>query len=63
MAMLFENGKAGLAGHFASLEQELCHLTSAGYQGSGSPDRADAMVWALHELSGRGDARRGVRGL
>nr|WP_314442528.1 terminase family protein [uncultured Sphingomonas sp.] len=61
MAMLFENGKAGLAGHFAELEQELCHLTTAGYEGKGSPDRADAMVWALHELSGRG--RRAPPGL
>ncbi|NJC05183.1 phage terminase large subunit-like protein [Sphingomonas kaistensis] len=62
MAMLFENGKAGLAGRFAELENELCHLTTGGYEGPGSPDRADAMVWALHELSG-GDrrARPGVR--
>lgn len=62
MAMLFETGRAGLAGHFAELEQELCHLTTAGYEGPGSPDRADAMVWALHELSGRGDHRPSVRG-
>lgn len=52
IAILFENGKAGLAGHFAELEQELCHLTTKGYEGRGSPDRADAMVWALTELAG-----------
>jgi phage terminase large subunit-like protein len=63
MAMLFESGKAGLAGRFAELEDELCHLTTAGFARAGSPDRADAMVWALHELSGGGKARPGVRRL
>ena len=63
MAILFENGKAGLAGRFPELEQELCHLTTAGYEGKGSPDRADAMVWALTELAGAGRrAAPGVRG-
>ena len=34
------------------LEDELCGLTSGGgYEGPGrSPDRADAMVWAMAEL-------------
>ena len=63
MAMLFESGKAGLAGCFAALEHELCHLTTDGYEGSGSPDRADAMVWALHELSGGRQVRPGLRRL
>lgn len=64
IATLFENGRAGLAGHFAELEDELCHLTSQGYGGKGSPDRADAMVWALHELSGAArKARPGLRRL
>ena len=62
MAMLFENGKAGFAGQFAALEQELCHLTTRGYEGPGSPDRADAMVWALHELCGRAKGEPRVRG-
>ena len=62
MAILFENGKAGLAGRFPELEQELCHLTTSGYEGKGSPDRADAMVWALTELAGGVRARPGVRG-
>lgn len=29
----------------------MCAMTSAGYVGEGSPDRADALVWALTELS------------
>jgi phage terminase large subunit-like protein len=48
----FEQGKAKLAGRFPELEDELAGLTQGGgYQGPGrSPDRADAMVWALTEL-------------
>lgn len=62
VAMLFENGRAGLAGRFPELEDELCQMTAQGFVGRGSPDRADAMVWALTELSGRtkGPAVRGL---
>jgi phage terminase large subunit-like protein len=47
-----EAGKAKFAGAFPELEDELCGLTSGGgYEGPGrSPDRADAMVWAMAEL-------------
>ena len=52
VAALFESGQAKLAGRFPELEDELAGLqVSGGYQGPGrSPDRADAMVWALTEL-------------
>ena len=52
VAILFENGRARLAGRFPELEDELCGLTLGGrYEGPGlSPDRADAMVWAMAEL-------------
>jgi phage terminase large subunit-like protein len=66
VAALFECGRAKLAGRFPELEDELCGLTIAGgYQGPGrSPDRADAMVWAMTELM-LGPARLppAVRGL
>lgn len=32
------------------LEDQMCSFTTAGYIGEGSPDRADALVWALTEL-------------
>ena len=50
--MLFETGQARLAGSFPELEDELCAMTRGGvYAGPGrSPDRADAMVWAMSEL-------------
>jgi len=51
VSALFARGKAKFAGIFPELEDELCGMTSAGYQGPGrSPDRADAMVWAMAEL-------------
>jgi phage terminase large subunit-like protein len=51
IALRFETGKAKLAGCFAELEDELCAITYAGYEGpTNSPDRADAMVWAMTEL-------------
>jgi len=52
VATLFESGRAWFAGRFPALEEELAGLSWDGrYHGPGpSPDRADAMVWALTEL-------------
>ncbi|HEY0012301.1 MAG TPA: terminase family protein [Allosphingosinicella sp.] len=52
VAALFEGGRAKLAGAFPALEDELAGLVEGGgYEGPGrSPDRADAMVWAMREL-------------
>jgi phage terminase large subunit-like protein len=52
VAMLFEAGKVVLHGRFPQLEAELLGMIAGGdYEGPGtSPDRADAMVWALTEL-------------
>ena len=57
---LFEAGKVVLHGRFPELEAELCGIIAGGgyepvpWPGPGgpgtSPDRADAMVWALTEL-------------
>ncbi len=52
VAVLFETGRAKFAGAFPELEDELAGFTPAGWQGNGaSPDRADAMVWAMTELA------------
>lgn len=53
IALKFETGRAFLAGRFAELEAELCGMIAGGgYAGPGrSPDRADAMVWAMTVLS------------
>ncbi len=63
-AALFEGGKAKFAGCFPALEEELTGLSyDQPYAGPGrSPDRADAMVWALDALC-PGGAGPSVRGL
>jgi phage terminase large subunit-like protein len=50
VAALFEAGRARFAGAFPALEDQLAAFTAGGYAGPGSPDRADAMVWALTAL-------------
>ena len=59
IALRFEKGKAFLAGRFPQLEAELGGMIAGGgYEGPGrSPDRADAMVWALTVL---GETRSGL---
>jgi phage terminase large subunit-like protein len=56
VAALFEGGRARFAGTFPALEDELAGLSyDQPYAGPGrSPDRADAMVWALDALMPRG---------
>jgi phage terminase large subunit-like protein len=53
IAFKFETGKAWFAGDFPELEAELGGMIAGGgYEGPGrSPDRADAMVWAITALS------------
>lgn len=50
IAALYEQGKVSHVGMLADLEDQMCNFTSSGYVGEGSPDRADALVWALTEL-------------
>jgi phage terminase large subunit-like protein len=52
IAALFEAGRVRLRGRFAELEAQLGGMVAGqGYTGPGaSPDRADAMVWALWAL-------------
>lgn len=52
VAALYEAGRVRHVGAFPALEDEMCGLISGGgYEGPGrSPDRADALVWALSAL-------------
>ena len=62
VAALFEARRCLFAGSFPELEDELAAMTAQGCRGA-SPDRADAMVWALTELILRAAAAPRVRGL
>lgn len=50
VAALYEQGKVKHVGGFSELEDQMCALTPDGFLGDGSPDRADALVWAITEL-------------
>ncbi len=62
VAALFEARRCLFAGSFPELEDELSAMTAQGHAGA-SPDRADAMVWALTELVLRAPATPRIRGL
>ena len=50
ISALYETGKVRHVGLFPELEEELCGFSTHGYMGTGSPNRADALVWAMTEL-------------
>ena len=50
VAVLYEQGRVSHRGEFRALEEQMRLMTSAGFRGQGSPDRVDALVWALTEL-------------
>lgn len=50
VAALYEQRRISHVGGFAELEDQMCLIGPEGYIGEGSPDRADALVWALTEL-------------
>jgi phage terminase large subunit-like protein len=50
VAALYEQGRVAHLRHLGALEQQMCQMTAQGYLGKGSPDRVDALVWALTDL-------------
>lgn len=50
ISALYERGLVRHQGELAGLEDELTGFVPGGWDGSGSPDRADAMIWALTDL-------------
>ncbi|MDS1134605.1 terminase family protein [Nitratireductor indicus] len=50
VAALYEQGRVRHAGRFPELEDEMCDFGLDGLSGGHSPDRVDALVWALTEL-------------
>lgn len=50
IAALYEQGRVAHVGAFPELEAQMTQMTTNGYEGEGSPDRVDALVWAFTEL-------------
>lgn len=50
IAALYSMGRVSHVGTFPQLEDQMCQMTAAGFEGHGSPDRCDALVWAMTEL-------------
>jgi phage terminase large subunit-like protein len=51
VAQLYEQGRVRHAGAFPVLEDEMCAFGPEGLAGGRSPDRLDALVWAVTALA------------
>jgi len=51
VAMLYERGSVRHVGLLAELEDEMCNFAATGKANGHSPDRLDALVWAVTELA------------
>jgi len=63
VAALYAQGRVRHAGRFRELEDEMCNFGPDGLSEGHSPDRVDALVWAISSLVLRGDAEPKVRQL
>ncbi|MBK6466748.1 MAG: DNA-packaging protein [Rhodobacter sp.] len=50
VAALYEQGRVAHVRGLGDLESQLMKMARTGWQGQGSPDRLDALVWALTDL-------------
>ncbi len=50
VSAIYEQGRVSHVRGLGELEDQMCQMTLKGFDGSGSPDRVDALVWAIHEL-------------
>jgi phage terminase large subunit-like protein len=58
IAALYEQGKVHHCGTFPQLEDQMCEWVP----GEKSPDRMDALVWAITELSSRASGKPVILG-
>ena len=59
ISLRYAAGQVHHVGRFDKLEAQLCAFNGGGYAGEGSPDHADAAIWALTHLFA-GDERVGL---
>jgi phage terminase large subunit-like protein len=63
VAQFYEQGRVRHAGTFPALEDELCDFGPEDLSSGRSPDRLDALVWAISSLTFSAKAQPRVRGL
>lgn len=63
IAGLYEQGRVHHVGSFPTLEDQMCDFDPSGTVEGKSPDRMDALVWALAELSNRKQSEPRIRQL
>jgi phage terminase large subunit-like protein len=63
VAALYEQGRVKHVGAFPDLEDEMCDFGLGGLSSGRSPDRLDAMVWALSALMLTKEGKPRVRGV
>ncbi len=63
VAALYEQGRVVHAGHFPALVDQMCDFGPEGLSGGRSPDRLDALVWALTALMLTAPGEPRIRGL
>jgi phage terminase large subunit-like protein len=66
ISALYEQGRISHMPGLSALEDQMMMMTASGFAGEGSPDRVDALVWALtevmlgHQAVARGDVNMTV---
>ena len=58
---LYADGRVSHVGALSELEEQLCNFGPGGLPGGRSPDRLDALVWALTELMLESEAPPAIR--
>ena len=63
VAGLYEQGRVHHVGSYSDLEDQMCDFDPSGTVEGDSPDRLDALVWVLAELSNRKQSEPSIRSL
>ncbi|MEL6919584.1 MAG: terminase family protein [Pseudomonadota bacterium] len=63
VSMLYAQGRVSHIGCLRELEDEMCNFTPSGKSGGHSPDRVDALVWAIGNLTGAMSGRPQIRSI
>jgi phage terminase large subunit-like protein len=63
VSTLYSEGRVAHVGTFPELERQMCDFAADGLSQGRSPDRLDALVWAITDLMLADHRKPGVRAL